>query len=317
MTDKVWFPSVSFNPSNMVLYKYYAEDSKYSRKPPEKNVHDQIGVSRKQAQRIRKSIEWLYLISRKKTCYNSRTGKYFNFKINMITLTIPSPYEMSDKEVLRKLLKPFLRRLRIDIKGAMYVWKAEVQDNGAVHFHINTNVFIKLDWLKLTWNKILINENLLENTKQMTNTTTDIKAIKNPETLGKYLANYVSKKDIKKKAWKRYLRRFGKKLKQNENVCVLPKRYYAMNKRKIEIKLWDCSNAIKKIKIGQVDYDSVLANAMHEYITKENEIKKDYMTIYHSIDWKKNLKNPIWLKIKNSLKEVEKIEMQTETKMII
>lgn len=312
--DRITFPCVSFNPKNIVTYTYYAEDSRYSSKLPVDTTHNKIGLSIKQAKRLRKCIEWLYIISKRKSCYNRETKKWFNFRLNMLTLTIPSPYNMEDKEVYRLLLKPFLRNLKSEYRGCLYVWKAEVQDNGALHFHINTNVFVAIPWLQLTWNKVLIKNGLLGNTKQMSSTTTHVKAIFQPEKLARYLSSYISKKDNMKKPWKRYLRRYIKKLRNEKISCKLPKNYYKMFKRKIDIKLWDCSEELKKLKITCVDYSEEIAQGMNEFISRENKMIYDYWTVYVNVDYASKPDNFVSKYITNQARNLIKIDEKASGK---
>jgi hypothetical protein len=74
-------------------------------------------------------------------------------KLVFITLTLPSSQFHSDKKIKLLILKPFFRILRDKYKLTNYVWKAESQANGNIHFHVIVDQYIKRDTISETWNK--------------------------------------------------------------------------------------------------------------------------------------------------------------------
>lgn len=82
--------------------------------------------------------------------------------MNFITLTIASQTNMEVRECYDKLLKPFLRYMKRKEGMDEYVWKAEYQKRGQVHYHLATNIYI--DWQKIRWywNKLQRKERLLD-----------------------------------------------------------------------------------------------------------------------------------------------------------
>ena len=80
----------------------------------------------------------------------------YNFKLGFLTLTLPSAQGAhSDELIKRRCLMPFLTALRKKYGKFSYVWKAEAQSNGNIHFHITLNKWIKHSILRKLWNKRL------------------------------------------------------------------------------------------------------------------------------------------------------------------
>ena len=77
---------------------------------------------------------------------NYHNHRNFKFKLNLITLTLPSKQnEHSDNEIKHRALNNFFTQLRTKHNLVNYVWKAEKQKNGNIHFHIITDKFFDID----------------------------------------------------------------------------------------------------------------------------------------------------------------------------
>jgi len=169
------------------------------------------------------------------------------YKLVFITLTLSSVQLHSDRVIKQRLLQPFLRVLRNRFKCGNYIWKAEVQDNGNIHFHIITDVFIHYMELRSVWNTIQDNLGYVERSKSSNPNSTDIHAICRSDFVNEYLS-YVSKKDdYKKKNLKADHRHYYHDF--NSIIgCDLQTRQVVGIKRKVEGKFYDCNSELKKIK---------------------------------------------------------------------
>src|SRR5690606_23831021 len=79
------------------------------------------------------------------------------------TLTIPSEQgEFSDNYIKNKCLSPLLSYLRVQHNLKSYVWKCEAQDNGNLHIHLITDIFIDHLQLRNAWNRILTRAGLMD-----------------------------------------------------------------------------------------------------------------------------------------------------------
>ena len=153
-------PHVSISPSKIVLYNQflglpYSPRESNSWKDNFKSNLTQGQISKSAESKIRLAIDWLIFLSPYKKVYLKKEKKSFRFKVNFITLTLPSAQVHDDVFIKRNMLNHFLQILRYKHKMKFYVWRAEAQVNGNIHFHITTNVFVEYWLVKKYWNKIL------------------------------------------------------------------------------------------------------------------------------------------------------------------
>lgn len=75
----------------------------------------------------------------------------------LITLTIPVKQEHSDREIYRACLMPWIQMMRRDYGVEQYVWRAEAQENGNLHYHLIVDRYIPKRSITLSWNQCLDN----------------------------------------------------------------------------------------------------------------------------------------------------------------
>ena len=176
--------------------------------------------------RIRKAVQILVQKSNWQQVYNPITMSEFRFKLNFITLTIPDLCsDLTAKESYRLLLKPFIQTMQRVHGMRDYIWKAELQQRGTIHYHITTNTFINYMHIKKRWNKLLDKAGLMEDYKAKHNhsnpNSTDVHKVYNDDNIESYLEKYISKDD---------------------------KSISSVNG-----KVWDCSISLKSNKLFTVD----------------------------------------------------------------
>lgn len=293
----------------IVGYSKFMGVKKYVNKRPEKNTRSTSGLSKKSAIRINTAITFLNLSTKKKYVFQKETGKYYTFRLNFITLTLHAKQLGTDREVLKNILEPFLRICRNKYSGFLYVWKAEVQDNGNLHFHLNTNVFITHTWLRKTWNDLQRKSGVVADCVISEPNSTDVKAVLNTKELASYMAKYISKADLYKKPLKRYLSMYKKKLSNKEDYCVLPKNYFANIKRKVEIKLWSCSQILNNVKYNIEGIYEAIYNDMKVVANTCEIVPLEYITLYKGVrldDRRYPEINRIYYEMIRRVKEYEK-----------
>ncbi|MBA7716867.1 hypothetical protein ES703_125949 [subsurface metagenome] len=96
----------------------------------------------------------MLFLAKPKKLSNSRAGKKRTFKLNFITLDLSSDQVHTDQVIKRELLHQFLVEMRKKWHATLYLWKAEKQKNGRIHFHIITDKFIPWNELRNVWNRI-------------------------------------------------------------------------------------------------------------------------------------------------------------------
>jgi len=174
-------------------------------------------LSPKSIIRIRNCTAWLAFLAKPKTIYMKSENRSLKFKVSLITLTLSSKQEHSDRQIKSFILQPFLRRLRGQYGIINYIWKAETQQNGNIHFHLVIDKFIHYMDLRNLWNNWqealgYVTRSTIENPN-----STDVHSIKNVRNLAAYLCKYLSKNSD--------------------------------GRRLIEGKLWDCNKELKAIKV--------------------------------------------------------------------
>ncbi len=166
-------------------------------KSPEMKLYQKYEVSKHSASLIRDKVSAMLMMSKKQWVYCKLEKKWFQFQLNFITLTLSSPQFTTDTDVKEKLLNTFLTRLRQDYGVTQYIWRAEAQGNGRIHFHILINKYIHWSKVREMWNIIQKNNGYLDNFYQNYHhynpNSTDIHSIKRIRNLGAYLSKYMSK----------------------------------------------------------------------------------------------------------------------------
>ncbi|WP_320998258.1 hypothetical protein [Butyricimonas paravirosa] len=163
-----YIPKISISPAGIAIYREMLPRLKFScitpedgnfptpeqcYTPPRQNTPDGI-MSVRAKKRINNAIKWLLFMSREKKQYSRDQKKWIKFRITFITLTLASDQRHPDQEIKSRLLNSMLTEMRRDFGMIHYVWRAEKQVNGNIHFHILTNVFIPHSTLRKKWNRI-------------------------------------------------------------------------------------------------------------------------------------------------------------------
>lgn len=104
--------------------------------------------------KMKRALEWLLIISKEKKIYSRFSQKWVKARICFITLTLPSKQIHTDQEIKKRLLNSLLTELRKFHGVKCYVWRAEKQANGNIHFHLIVNQFIEASKLRERWNRI-------------------------------------------------------------------------------------------------------------------------------------------------------------------
>lgn len=153
-------PNISITPSRISSYiRVLNNDGSTFRRPkssyklPTSNQHNG-NVSKRSARRLRDKINWLTFIAKKqKVTYPNGTVSH-NFRLSFITLTLPSKQRHSDIEI-KRVFNNFLTTLRKRYGLKHYVWKAELQKNNNIHFHLTTTLFINHQVVRTLWNNAI------------------------------------------------------------------------------------------------------------------------------------------------------------------
>jgi hypothetical protein len=111
-------------------------------------------ISHKSNKKIKTAIDYLLLLTKNKKITHKYKGTDYQFKLSFITLTLSSVQVHSDNIIKKELLHQFLLEIQTKFKVKNYIWRAETQANGNIHFHIIADKFIPHSDIRNIWNRI-------------------------------------------------------------------------------------------------------------------------------------------------------------------
>lgn len=206
-TPRPTLPQLQIRSNSAVAYSLPLEQTPYNRKANINAPTYSGKVTDHAAKRIKRTCEILLMRSPPRTVWNTVTNFPCQFRLTFATITISATTIIDHREAYERGLKPLLRWLRDKQGWKDYLWKAELQTRGQIHWHVTGNQF--LDWrhLKSQWNNIQYQRGWLDEyhgkTGLWTPNSTDIHAVGNVKRLDLYLAKYISKTggQINGKVW--------------------------------------------------------------------------------------------------------------------
>jgi len=190
-----------------------------------KNREHNGKLSEKALKGLRNSINWLLAAAEPKPVYHSGSKKWFSFRVNFITLTLPDTRTVIDNKILQdKLLNPFLTYCRKYLGLNNYVWKLEFQKNGKLHVHLASDTFIHWRRLRTQWNMVLRNNGYLidfyNKFGHSDPNSTDVHSVRNIKNLAAYISKYMSKQDSDLKKVKGRIWGCSQALSQCNSICL-------------------------------------------------------------------------------------------------
>lgn len=327
--EKKWKPkdllqTATITPTSVHLYNRPADGFTQSKKFIENKVHlsqrkHNGELSDKAVKRIKSAIEWLLIRSKPQRVWNRQQQKVMFFRLNFITLTLPAKQCHTDKKIVARCLNNFLNIIRNKHGVTDYLWKAEAQTNGNIHFHITTNKFIHYLLVAKAWNssiELLNYVSAFEKKHHHRNPpASQIEKVKHIRRLAAYLSKYMAKN--KSFAPIGELRRINRKVTQvlyTDKVYKDEKAYgktgevigtvlsgwdgKKMNAlRKIESNLWGCSQSVSKCKNMVVDINSVQWDGLMKVLSEGRfyHKKSDYVNSYYGDVFKQSSKLSVGL----------------------
>lgn len=188
----------SFRPSYSLAYSQSINRSNHSYSHFNAGFNKpKLDPSAATRKKIYSAVSWLLFLSGIKRVYSRATKKTYYFRLSFITLTLSKPQHHSDDYIKKNMLIPFLQWMKRAHNAQHYVWKAETQSNGNIHFHITTNIFIHWRAIRLKWNLIqsqhgYLSSLLLSDALNDTNST-DVHSVKKDNSIAYYLSKYITK----------------------------------------------------------------------------------------------------------------------------
>ena len=252
MQNLTFIPVVQIRPNGLLCY--YEVDgmrlrsaSQIAAVPPTATYTGSLNA--KSIVKLKKAIRILVASAKPKTAFSLKTGQPFKWKINFITLTLPAPQgKRTDSEIKKYCLEPFMRICRNKFGMVSYVWKAERQKNGNLHFHITADTWIHYLKVQRHWNKCLEKLNFITQFEKRHGhrnpNSTDIHAVHQVRNLAAYMVKYMAKTSTEKDV--------------------------------IQGKVWDCSTNLKKAKYPSLIIEGNTRSAVDLAFTTMNNKTMDF-----------------------------------------
>lgn len=264
------FIQIRFN--SLIFYSLPLNASKYKRH--ELNYKTYSGkVTSGTQKRIRKAVDMLLQLSPPRLIQNEVTERFEMHTLSFITLTIPgNERHIEAREGNSNLLAPWLLRMKRKANLKTYIWKAEFQKNGQLHYHITTPSWIHYQLIKDEWNALLSKNKLLENwqTEHPGNfpNSTDVHKVYKIKNIAAYLQKYLSKNEQDKET---------------------------------HGKIWDCSMNIKKAKNLSFPHSQ-----FYDYLTYHSQYKPlEHCAILNTKEPLKILPPKIQSEYKEHIKKIQ------------
>lgn len=264
-------PTLQVRPTMLLVYDTYLDRSySYNSKPPKQfdrfaNIDKaaysgQLSLHAKK--RLSKALNLLVAISRPKSVFNPSTGKQYQFRVNFVTLTLPAAQRsVSDRELKKHVFDPFIKSMKYKHGLRSYVWRAERQFNGNLHFHITTDTFLPLTSIRDQWNRYLSRFHFID--EFQTNhghdqpNSTDVHSVHKIDNIAAYMVKYMSKDPVE-----HLIEVNAKRI--SKGLAAIDPDLHPFRKdpnqpkwdQPIEGKVWDCSSNLKTKHRCEMHMDS-------------------------------------------------------------
>jgi hypothetical protein len=212
------------------------------------------------------------LTKRLRILINSLTYSSTHRRPTFATLTLPAQQKTTDKE-MNKRFAEFIKLCKSKTSMEQYVWRAEPQENGNIHYHIVWDSYVDKTLLTKMWCQVLERDGYITDYRTNNNKANDvlppctkIHSLKGINNTIEYLAKYMSKTEEEE---------------NNADTAanIIPR-------RKLQCHLWGCSDELRNEKEPKILLDTDTYKELEE--AKTETITYDYITVIKcKLSWKK------------------------------
>lgn len=195
------WPILQIRPYGLLVYEHKEYDTNPRRSEHKKEVNKSLYTGKLtefSKKRLKRAISLLVASAVEKQAPNFRTGKFYKFKVNFLTFTLPAAQEKITDGDLKTCLDNWIKRAKRKYNLNNYVWRAERQANGNLHFHMVSDTWIHYENIRNDWNSVLKETGLIEKFRlkhgHENPNSTDVHAIQRIRNLTSYFVKYMSKK---------------------------------------------------------------------------------------------------------------------------
>jgi hypothetical protein len=282
-------PILAVHPDSIFLYNKIDYDINYVKKPSksllnlENNTHSSK-LSDKAIRKAKRAMTYIITQAADKKVFNSKFNSSFIYKVGFLTLTLASKQIHSDNEIKQALLNQFLIECRKRYNMENYVWRAERQKNGNIHFHILTDSFLPYREIKQMWNRIQNKLGYVDRFetkyRHKQPNSTDIHSLRGIKDVKSYITKYMTKQGLENHSkvkngtdgyWKRTV---------YESNTVSKGALKYLGKLSGLGRIWACSKNLSDLKGSVTEYESKYKMELDK-LRKVKKVKtyiKDYFT---------------------------------------
>lgn len=200
--EPIKIPIVKIESHGIWRYDYFEYPSKRQLEKNSKSfaegkarVYSLFGL--KSRKRLAHTLEnWVTTVDLASRIFHIRNVKPLN-QHTFATLTLSSNQLHCDKEIKRKAFNYFLVYAKRKWHINNYIWKAEPQKNGNIHFHILLDRFIPYKELRIIWNKAQEQLQYITEFKKIHGhenpNSTDIHSLRKVKNISSYIIKYMKK----------------------------------------------------------------------------------------------------------------------------
>lgn len=180
--------------------------------------------------------------------------------LSFITLTLASEQQHPDNQIKRDCLQPFLASLKRKCNMYRYLWVAELQKNGNIHFHIVTPSYIRKEEIRSLWNYHQNSLGYVDRSRYASPPSTQIEACRSIQSTGLYISKYLTKEP---------------------EIPEQDEQTQAKEQRRIEGRLWGCDEETEKLTAITIE-DGQSVQVIDEAIRASTFVMEDkYFSLYY------------------------------------
>lgn len=153
-------PCFSLGPNTISFYQVPIPDPL---NPRRKNFQDKFDLSETDnsdnlstasVMKLVSYINWFCEQAKFKSLQKDNFRKGIYYKLGFLTLDLPFQQHHDDVTIKHDLLNHFMIEMKKQWFVKNYIWRAEKQKNGNIHFHIIIDRFVDYAWIRNTWNRV-------------------------------------------------------------------------------------------------------------------------------------------------------------------
>jgi len=241
-------------------------------------------ISANSARKIRNAIDWLLASAEEKYIYSKKANRFYKWKLSFLTLTLPTQANTSDIQV-KSILNSFLTLAKYNYGLHSYIWKAEPQSRGVIHFHLTSDCYMWKNSVRYEWNRLLSKNGLLNGHADAP--TTKIHSVYRVKNMAGYLTKYFIKPPTPFTKVP-YIPKYGglaiSRRGSEEIGFVFPTTLFYI--RPIAGRLWGCSQELSRARSLSYTVDIPEMRTMNDEIRESGarESQKTYCNYYQLPD---------------------------------